>query len=195
MPRILSLENVTLLSWEAGSTLKEALSLFKQNPLNRDLAMANFRFMGLEDLDFSGLNLIGASFNSSNIRGCSFNGASLQNADFFRANIIDTSFDEAYLNGASFLGASLDLRSISLQGTYSNLIQTGTIQIIWDNTVMIESQSHTIEEWDQLLKDDIRYLSWDNYAIYQAYRAYLLAMRVRPPPEVRTLKSRFDRIS
>jgi hypothetical protein len=191
MTIIRSLNNHLLAREDEGTTLNETLELIRRSMPSRNLVEADFQSTTLSGVDFGGINLSGASFSGSTLTEVSFRECVLLNTDFTSSRVTNTSFERAKLTDACFLDA--DLIECNFLGASSDLIRTNYLQIVWDNSIMVEEETKTIEEWDQILRDDPTYLDQSSLILYQTYRTYLIGMRGKPPSENRTFRSRFDR--
>jgi uncharacterized protein YjbI with pentapeptide repeats len=71
-----------------------------------DLSRAVFDNSWIDNADFAGANLSGASFKYAHLKCCRFDGADLSSADLSEAGIDSATFIGAHMEGALFAGAT-----------------------------------------------------------------------------------------
>ena len=125
-----------------------------------DLSGAVLRGAVLSGADMRGADLRGAVLSGADMRGADLRGAVLSGADMRGADMRDTDLSGAVLSGAVL--RDTDLRGAKFgNGTTSNITPLQIIGLTWDviifdNTMKIGCQWHSLHDWELFDDDTIK---------------------------------------
>ncbi|CAH0536124.1 DUF2169 family type VI secretion system accessory protein [Vibrio marisflavi] len=124
--------------------------LTRQDVIYRYAARLSFAKKNLSELDLSGIDLSGASFQDAilsktnfsgcNLSGCQFSNAIADEADFTQSNVSKAQFHHAILTQTSFVKAEAKLADFShATMVESNLAQANLTKTVWSSAMANQS--------------------------------------------------------
>ncbi len=165
-----------------GANLRSA-DLYEADLRSADLYGADLRGAILRGANLRSADLYEADLRSADLYGADLRGADLRGADLYGANLRSADLCGADLRGADLRSAALygaDLQGADLYGSHGAPgVVTLTLPLwsptIYEGSIAIGCQHHTVEEWRNYNDEEISRMDGDALEWWKVWKVAVLA--------------------